>query len=921
MTLINIRLFVSTALFMLAVAAASDVQASAYLTECRYLSGIDKDSEVMWDFMCTSGRGSGRWTRIKVPSCWETQGFGNYYYGWEEPFGSDETGYYRHCFKADRSWRGSHVDIVFEGSMTDTEVKLNGRLVGPVHEGGFYRFRYDISDCLRYGADNTLEVKVTKCPADSSIYRAERQTDFWLFGGIYRPVYLEIKPRVHFVDMAVDARADGTLRVRPCLSGASDRAEVSVYVATLDGRRVSEPVTARGGEVISTVVEGIVPWSHERPQLYRVVAELHDRGQLRHRITDRIGFRTVEFRAGDGLYLNGRRIIFKGVNRHCFWPESGRTLSRDISLADARLIKAMNMNAVRMSHYPPDKEFLEICDSIGLLVIDELCSWQKRYDAAPAHRIAREVVERDRNHPSVVLWANGNEGGWNTEVDDDYRKYDLQQRFVIHPWERFRGTDTKHYPDYNYVVNSMIYDRDIYFPTEFMHGIFDGGAAASLSDFWDVMMRHRAPAGGFLWALLDEGLVRADRNDSIDCRFDLAPDGIVGPYREKEGSFYAVRQIWSPVRVTARSIPEGSDVTVAVENDYMFTDLSECGFTYELADVARRPDGTCAETVAARGSVESPACAPGERRMLTLELPEGWDGHDILRLTVTSPQGAEVYTYSWPIGTGDRLQRRLLGEFTAQRPEVTENDSCVCILHGGNRYTFDRATGRLDSVVTPRGRFSLTGVPKVATSDNDCTGLNYYRDGDAYCVVPRYKDGRLMRWVFAPGEPLRLDYSFSVSGEADFIGVGLDYPEEKVLAMEWVGEGPYRVWKNRMEGTAFGCHRKTYNNTVTGESWLYPEFKGCYADCRAVTVNTTEGSVTFIPSRSGLFFQMLAPQAPCHDGNGYTMARFPDSSFGFMHAIAPVGTKFQHPDRLGPSGQKNMQLNYYPFSGSVWILL
>ena len=92
-------------------------------------------------------------------------------------------------------------------------------------------------------------------------------------------------------------------------------------------------------------------------------------------------------------------------------------------------------------------------------------------------------------------------------VDDDYRIYDLQERFVMHPWERFRGTDTKHYPDYNYVVNSTIYDRDIYFPTEFMHGIFDGGAAASLSDFWDVMMKHRAPAGGFLWALLDEGLL------------------------------------------------------------------------------------------------------------------------------------------------------------------------------------------------------------------------------------------------------------------------------------------------------------------------------------------------------------------------------------------------------------------------------
>lgn len=106
-----------------------------------YLSGIDKDSGIMWDFKCTSGRKSGKWTRIKVPSCWETQGFGSYYYGWEEPYGSDETGLYRHKFHIPRSFQDKRIDIVFEGVMTDTEVKVNGREAGPVHEGGFYRFR------------------------------------------------------------------------------------------------------------------------------------------------------------------------------------------------------------------------------------------------------------------------------------------------------------------------------------------------------------------------------------------------------------------------------------------------------------------------------------------------------------------------------------------------------------------------------------------------------------------------------------------------------------------------------------------------------------------------------------------------------------------------------------------------------------
>lgn len=157
MNMKNLTVFLLAAV-MSASAMASGV--TGHETQRQYLSGKDKDTEVTWEFMCTSGRNSGNWTRIKVPSCWETQGFGNYYYGWEEPFGSDETGFYRHRFHVDKSLKGADVDLVFEGAMTDTEVKINGRVAGPVHEGGFYRFRYDISRLLKYGADNTIEVKV-----------------------------------------------------------------------------------------------------------------------------------------------------------------------------------------------------------------------------------------------------------------------------------------------------------------------------------------------------------------------------------------------------------------------------------------------------------------------------------------------------------------------------------------------------------------------------------------------------------------------------------------------------------------------------------------------------------------------------------------------------------------------------------------
>jgi beta-galactosidase/beta-glucuronidase len=182
-------------------------------TQIVYLSGTDAANTVDWEFFCTDGRNSGVWSTIPVPSNWELQGFGTYNYGhdWrnESIKLGKETGMYRHAFDIPAEWRGQVVHIVFEGSMTDTRVKVNGRSAGPVHQGAFYRFSYDITRLLRYGRTNLLEVEVDKHSADASVNRAERQADYWIFGGIYRPVFLEVLPKTHIARTAIDARADG----------------------------------------------------------------------------------------------------------------------------------------------------------------------------------------------------------------------------------------------------------------------------------------------------------------------------------------------------------------------------------------------------------------------------------------------------------------------------------------------------------------------------------------------------------------------------------------------------------------------------------------------------------------------------------------------------------------------------------------
>lgn len=279
-------------------------------------------------------------------------------------------------------------------------------------------------------------------------------------------------------------------------------------------------------------------WNTESPELYRVRLILKDReGKIVQEREVRTGFRTIEFFPQDGLYLNGTRLVVKGINRHSFSVDGGRTTSAAMSLQDALLIKEMNMNAVR-SHYPPDEHFLDMCDSLGLVYIDELAGWHGCYDTETGARLVKEMVERDVNHPSVILWSNGNEGGWNTANDvlfTDYDKY--QQRHVIHPWADFNGLDTHHYPAYLTGVARFTNGYEVFMPTEFMHAMYDQGGGAGLRDFWDRWMTNPMFAGGFIWAFSDEAPKRSDRGGMLDSDGSNAPDGVVGPRREKKVAF------------------------------------------------------------------------------------------------------------------------------------------------------------------------------------------------------------------------------------------------------------------------------------------------------------------------------------------------------------------------------------------------
>lgn len=920
----NIKQVISKFVFIFIMSISGHI-VNAQQTLIHYLSGTDKDHTVNWEFFCSNGQNSGKWTMIPVPSNWELQGFGNYMYG-NGAERSNEHGLYKHFFNASSEWKKGKVYIVFEGVMTDAEVKINGRLAGPVHQGGFYQFKYDVSKLINYQGSNNLEVKVNKESADSSVNRAERKGDFWALSGIYRPVYLEIVPQTFIEHVAIDARADGAITIKTLIKNQRRGDLLEGQIKTLDGENVGNTFTSKitsSDILLSSLAKNIQTWDPESPDLYQLQLSLKRNNVNVHTVNHRFGFRTVEVRAADGIYVNGVKIVFKGVNRHSSWPESGRTLSKEISLMDAKLIKEMNMNAVRMSHYPPDQHFLNVCDSLGLFVLNELTGWQAFYDTEVGIKRVKELVERDVNHPSIVLWANGNEGGWNPALDTEFDIYDIQKRKVYHPDGKFNGTDTKHYPIYNYVVNSTIYSNDIFFPTEFMHGLYDGGLGASLKDYWNLMKTHPHNAGAFLWVFADEGVVRTDKNGWIDTDGNHAPDGILGPFREKEASFYAIKEIWSPIVIDQKYIPQNFDGRIGVENKYLYSNLDKCTFKWKLVSFPLPYESDTSLISDTEGTLSNFKLAPGEKGYLQLSLPDSWRQSEGLYLTAYDKNQEELFTWSWPIWSPAKVTEKILLEKEHSSGAIIKKQEVdhLTIQNGEVTIQFNTKTGLVDKVVSHQTIVSLTGGPVMASASLSLKEFNHYAQKGNYIIETKFKgEGSLhLKWTFIPGKPIKLDFEYQQAGDADLIGITMNYPESKVTGMKWMGRGPYRVWKNRTEGLQFNVFHKKYNNTVTGESWEYPEFKGYHANLYWVTIENCERPFSIYSETDNIFFQMLHPEKPNGATNNFTSPAFPKNNLGFMYAIPPIGTKFQSPIDLGPRSQKNMQLNSSPIRGTLWF--
>ena len=874
--------------------------------QIQYLSGTDAAHTVQWDFFCTAGRNSGEWKKIQVPSNWEQQGFGNYNYGRDYKTNGknarfyDEQGKYKYEFKVPAAWKGKVVNIVFDGSMTDTEVKINGKSAGAIHQGAFYRFKYDISSLLNYDKSNLLEVTVSKMSADASVNNAERLADYWVFGGIFRPVFLEAMPKTFIDYVGIDAKADGKFAMQVNVKGLKSAVSVVTTITgkgikpffTVDWLKASDSVV-----VVNTNVKDIKSWTSETPNLYNANIVLQDAsGKKLYELNEKFGFRTIEIKYGQGIYINGMQVKMKGTNRHCFWPETARALSNEQQLQDALLLKEMNMNAVRCSHYPPDEYFLKVCDSLGIYVLDELAGWQKWYSTKAGEPLVKEMVLRDLNHPAIIFWDNGNEGGTNKELDDDFVKWDFQKRPVIHPHHRpgnqFNGIDCNHYEDF-YSTQKILNDSLIYMPTEMLHAQDDGGGGSGMQDMWNLHWHSQKSGGVFIWAMVDEAVVRTDLNNLLDANGLNAPDGIMGPHREKEGSFNALREIFCPVQLQLPpQLPVDFNGQIPLENRFHFLNTNQCTFYWALVDFSKPFDRFDGYVVKQKGTMAAPNIAATQQGILQLQLPAGYKNYDALVIVAKDNFGKELYKWTSEIKT---KQLQLDGFVIANNNQtsITETDTVYTITGGEVSVVLDKKTGTLVTTKNTANDYvlSFNNGPVLVKGNAAVVSSKSYKEGnDAVVEFTCSGDMKYVKWKMNGSGWATMEYEYSANGDLPFSGISFKYPENYVIGARWLGKGPYRQWKNRMAGTPINVWQNLYNNTHTGYApIIYPEFKGYYGEISWMELNTVQGKLYVASPDTGLFIRLF---------DGYALSdaakphpEIPVGDISFLDCIPPIGTK------------------------------
>ena len=484
------------------------------------------------------------WDKIEVPSNWQMKGydrtiFTNITYPWTgvenpappaAPTIYNPVGSYKRTFNVPGNWKGDRIFVSFQGVNSAFYVWVNGKKVG-YSEDSFAPEDFDITDYLKKG-ENSISVQVFRWSDGSWM----EDQDMVRLSGIFRDVYLYSTPLVHVRDFKVETDLDDQYKnaqlkvkskIRNYTKNKSESATVEAMLYDKDNKPVldtpiSKEVQFNGNDetevTLEQLIENPLKWSAEHPNLYKLVLSLKDKdGKVIETESSNVGFREFELKNGQML-INGQAIVFKGVNRHEIDPDTGNTVSLERMIQDIKLMKQYNINAVRTSHYPNDPRWLDLADQYGLYLIDEanleshgateiLPKSDPKWLPASLDRI-KSVVERDKNHPSVMLWSLGNEAGYG----DTFKKmaewvHENDSTRLVHYEGDNRWTDVQShmYPSVESVeAYGKSGNKKPYILCEYAHGM--GNSIGNLYKYWDVIDKYPNLQGAFIWDWVDQGL-------------------------------------------------------------------------------------------------------------------------------------------------------------------------------------------------------------------------------------------------------------------------------------------------------------------------------------------------------------------------------------------------------------------------------
>ncbi|EMA38018.1 glycoside hydrolase family 2 TIM barrel-domain containing protein [Halococcus hamelinensis] len=711
----------------------------------------------------------GDWDELRVPRNWQTAGHGEpHYTNVVYPFPVDPpnvptenpTGLYRRSFTIPEGWSERRIRLRFDGVDSAFHVWVNGERVG-YSEGSRLPSEFDITESVSPG-ENSLAVRVYKWSNGSYL----EDQDMWWLSGIFRDVSLSAKPTVQVRDVDIrtepdDEFEDWTLRGVADVSNVGEtRSSARVTAALRDedglelGVDFSETTVALDPgateEVrFEAVVEEPGRWTAETPARYHLTLTVVE-GDSSIVVSQPVGFRDVAIEDGR-LLVNGEAITVRGVNRHDFHPDWGRTVPVSVMREDIELMKRHNVNAVRTAHYPNDPRFYDLCDEYGLYVLDETdleCHGLEKVGSTPhlsddptweatyVDRMVR-MIERDKNHPSVIVWSLGNESGFGVNHErmaEATRERDPTRPIHYEPDEDQRVSDIigPMYPPFDQLDAWAADDLD--HPVilcEYAHAM--GNGPGNLREFWDRFDEHDQLQGGFVWDWIDQGL--RQRTDDGTERFAYGGDfgdepndgnfnvnGLVLPDREPSPGLVEYKKVIEPVvlRDAGRRFGE-----IVVENRYDFRSLDGLDASWSL-----RADGVETQD----GSLPLPTVGPGEEA--TVEVPVApdrldADAENVLTIEVSLAHGTRWAKRGHTVATGqfelpgsDLGTRSLPGPSRETRGALTcdATDRGIVVSNPAFELVFDDTFGRIDSF-RYRGRDLIDRGPTVgfwrAPTDND----------------------------------------------------------------------------------------------------------------------------------------------------------------------------------------------------------